>query len=94
MWSLLQKMRGAGSTSAARSDSELLTVEFAISGMHCTSCSMNIDGELEDTPGVVRAETSYAQARTVVRFDERVVTSAAIAVIITDLGYTVSQITH
>ena len=36
-----------------------------IKGMHCTSCAMNIDGELEDTKGVKEANTSYAKQKTI-----------------------------
>ena len=35
-------------------------VTLKITGMHCPSCAMNIDGALEDTAGVIEAETSYA----------------------------------
>lgn len=37
--------------------------------MHCTSCAMNIDGELEDTEGVKEAKTNYAKQQTEVTFD-------------------------
>lgn len=40
-----------------------------IFGMHCTSCAMNIDGELEDTEGVKEAKTNYAKQQTEVTFD-------------------------
>ncbi len=36
-------------------------VIFKIQGMHCTSCAMNIDGELEDTEGIKEAKTNYAK---------------------------------
>lgn len=41
-----------------------------IKDMHCTSCAINIDGELEDTPGVISAGTNYAKAESKVEFDE------------------------
>ncbi|MBP7832423.1 MAG: heavy-metal-associated domain-containing protein [Candidatus Levybacteria bacterium] len=44
-------------------------VKLKIDGMHCTSCAMNIDGELEDTKGVLEAETSYAKQLATVGFD-------------------------
>ncbi len=44
-------------------------VLFKIKGMHCTSCAMNIDGELEDTEGVRLTKTSYAKQQTEVTFD-------------------------
>ncbi len=49
--------------------STLTKKQFAIEGMHCTSCAMTIDWELEDVAGVQEADTSYADARTVVTFD-------------------------
>ena len=45
------------------------TIKLNISGMHCTSCAMNIDGELEDTEGVKEAKTNYAKQVTEVTFD-------------------------
>ena len=30
----------------------MLTLMFTIIGMHCSSCAMSIDGELEDTEGI------------------------------------------
>ena len=40
-----------------------------IDGMHCTSCSMSIDMDLEDLEGVSKAQTSYAKQETEVEFD-------------------------
>ncbi len=47
------------------------TVKLNIFGMHCTSCAMNIDGELEDTEGVKEAKTNYAKQQTEVTFDPK-----------------------
>lgn len=44
-------------------------VKFNIFGMHCTSCAMNIDGELEDTEGVKESKTNYAKQQTEVIFN-------------------------
>lgn len=49
-------------------------VKLNIFGMHCTSCAMNIDGELEDTEGVKEAKTNYARQQTEVTFDPEKVT--------------------
>ncbi|MCD8507749.1 cation transporter [Candidatus Woesebacteria bacterium] len=59
--------------------------------MHCTSCSMNIDGELEDTPGVVSASTNYARATTKVVFDPQTVTPKKLMQVVEKLGYTATQ---
>lgn len=34
-------------------------VKLKINGMHCTSCAMLIDGDLEDLEGVKSASTNY-----------------------------------
>lgn len=60
---------------------------FKISGMHCTSCAMNIDGELEDTDGVKEANTNYAKACTEVTFDTDKLTHEKIISIIEEVGY-------
>lgn len=60
---------------------------FKISGMHCTSCAMNIDGELEDTDGIKESNTNYAKSETSVEFDEEKVTERVIIEIIKKIGY-------
>ncbi|MDA1079813.1 MAG: heavy-metal-associated domain-containing protein [bacterium] len=67
-------------------------VTFKIDGMHCTSCSMNIDGELEDTEGVISANTSYKSGTTKVVFDEGVISKDEIQGIIEALQYTVKEL--
>ncbi len=48
-------------------------VLLKITGMHCTSCAMNIDGDLEDyIKGVKSAKTNYAKQETEVEFEEEV----------------------
>ncbi len=64
--------------------------EFSISGMHCTSCALNIDGALEDLPGVVSATTNYARSRTKVEFDETKVTAQLLQQTIEKEGYQVT----
>lgn len=65
-------------------------IVLKINGMHCTSCSMNIDGELEDTEGVKEASTNYASQKTEVTFDEEKVAEEKIISVIEGLGYTAS----
>jgi copper chaperone CopZ len=60
---------------------------FKISGMHCTSCAMNIDGELEDTPGVKSANTNYAKSQTNVKYDPDKVTDKDLSAAIRRAGY-------
>lgn len=66
------------------------TITLKISGMHCSSCAMNIDGELEDAEGVKEASTNYAAQKTEVTFDEAKIAEKQIITIIEGLGYTAS----
>jgi len=45
------------------------TTTFKINGMHCTSCALNIDFELEDIEGIIDSETHYAKQVLTVTFD-------------------------
>ncbi len=67
-------------------------VVFKIDGMHCVSCSLNIDGELEDTQGVMSASTSYARSMCQVTFDSSKVKEKDLVKIIQKLGYTVTDV--
>lgn len=73
----------------SKKDGENIT--FSITGMHCTSCGMNIDGELEDTQGVIHASTSYAKSETRIIFDSKEITREKLVSVIEQLGYTVSE---
>lgn len=65
--------------------------QFKVNGMHCTSCAMNIEGELEDLKGIIKANVNFAKQLTQVEYDEKVVTSQQIIATIQKLGYEVSQ---
>lgn len=67
----------------------MIKQKFIIVGMHCTSCAINIDGELEDTAGVTSSRTSYAKQQTDVEFDPSVVSAQTITEIISSIGYEV-----
>ena len=50
--------------------SKIVKKKLKIEGMHCTSCAMNIDFDLEDLEGVKKCQTSYAKQESEVEFDE------------------------
>lgn len=60
---------------------------FKISGMHCTSCALNIDLDLEEVEGVRKSNTSYAKQETVVEFDSDIIRTDKIMEIIKKTGY-------
>ncbi|MDQ0939316.1 heavy-metal-associated domain-containing protein [Streptomyces sp. V1I1] len=54
-----------------------------IEGMHCNSCGLLIDDELEDIPGVRSSSTDVKAGRTTVRLEEGadVATAALVAAV-------------
>ncbi|MER5486955.1 heavy metal-associated domain-containing protein [Streptomyces sp. NPDC002812] len=61
-------------------------MEFTVTGMHCNSCGLLIDDEVEELAGVVASATSLRTGRTVVDTDRPVDPAAVIAAIAT-AGY-------
>ena len=59
-----------------------------IEGMHCSSCAMNIDFDLEDLNGVASATTNYAKGECEVEFDENILSVDKIIKQIQLTGYT------
>lgn len=68
------------------------TIKLSLKGLHCTSCIMNIEGGLEDTPGVKKVSASYAKSEAEVTYEEDVITPEKIVGIIKKLGYEASVI--
>lgn len=58
-----------------------------INGMHCTSCSLLIDGDLEDTEGVISTTTHYAKQETHIVIEEEKITVEKAIEIIRKTGY-------
>lgn len=67
------------------------TLQLTISGMHCSSCAMNIDNSIEEIPGVISSKTSYAKAEAEVVFKPGKVNRPAAEKVIQDLGYSVTK---
>lgn len=66
----------------------MIKKKFKITGMHCSSCALNIDFDLEDLEGVKFAKTSYAAQVTEVEFDKDMVSDQQILESIKKSGYT------
>ena len=66
-------------------------IEFHIKGMHCSACSMNIDGTLEDLDGVIEASTSYAKGVARVTYDPTKIQPSQRKEAIEKLEYTVAD---
>lgn len=68
------------------------TVAFTIDGMHCNSCAMSIDWEVEELDGIVDASTSFARQTTVVTYDPAKVEPPAILSAIRRAGFVARSI--
>lgn len=68
-------------------EENIKTIKLNLQGLHCASCIMNIEGELEDTPGVKKVAASFARSEAEVTYDEGVVKLEKILEIISKLGY-------
>jgi copper chaperone CopZ len=66
-------------------------ITFTIEGMHCTSCAMNIDGELEELAGVSEARTSYAKGETRITYDPQHVNTDQLIEAIHRAGYRIRE---
>lgn len=66
---------------------KIIKKKFKIEGMHCTSCAMNIDMDLEDLEGIKKSQTSYAKQQSEVEFDPKVVKIKTIIETIKKIGY-------
>ena len=62
-------------------------ITLKIIGMHCTACAMNIDGELEDSAGVIAVNTNYAKAQTKIKFNDSIISPEQIKAVIKKAGY-------
>lgn len=67
------------------------TITLKLSGLHCSSCSLNIDSELEDLPGVISTSTSYAKQESVITYDPMIIDPSQFTDVIEKLGYSVVQ---
>ena len=67
----------------------VVSKKYKISGMHCSSCAIDIDGTLEDTDGIEESKTSYAKAETEIKFDESKIKESEIKKLISSTGYSV-----
>ncbi len=67
--------------------SKIIKKKLTIEGMHCSSCAMNVDFDLEDLDGVRMSKTNYAKQETEIEFDEEKVSEKDIIEQIKNTGY-------
>lgn len=62
-------------------------IKLKIDGMHCNSCALLIDSDLEDLEGVKCSSTNYAKSETEVEFDEEIVKLDKLVETVSKTGY-------
>lgn len=62
--------------------------KFKIVDMHCSSCALSIDMDLEDLEGIKFSNTSYAKGETEVEYDPEKVDEQKVLEAIKNTGYT------
>ncbi len=61
---------------------------FKVEGMHCTSCALMIESDLEDAG--VTSSCSYAKETLDVEFDEKKIDEEIIRKVVSKSGYTIA----
>lgn len=64
-------------------------LKLALSGLHCSSCAVNIDLTLEDLEGVVNSKTNYAKSNASIDYFPEKTNPEKIIAEIEKLGYKV-----
>ncbi len=70
----------------------MIKKKLQIQGMHCSSCAMNIDFDLEDLEGVKSSKTSYAKEMCEVEFDPVKIKDKDLIEVVKKAGYTVVDV--
>lgn len=61
---------------------------YKVDGMHCTSCALIIESDLEDAG--VKARCNYAKETLEVEYDEKKMTEKKISEVVVKAGYLIS----
>lgn len=64
------------------------TKVFKITDMHCTSCALSVDLDLEEQNGVMESNTNYASGTSEVKYDDEKISEEKIIESIKKTGYT------
>lgn len=67
--------------------SEISNLKLSLSGLHCSSCAVNIDLSLEDLNGVQNSTTNYAKSFSVISYEAAKIDPKTIIAEINKLGY-------
>lgn len=71
-----------------------MQLQIGIDGMHCASCSSNVEKNLNALKGISTAHVNLALEEAMVEFDERKLDKEDIFKSITELGFTIRESVH
>lgn len=94
LWSNRGDLSFAQIIPSERSESKdpMIKKKLKIEGMHCSSCCLAIDMDLEDLEGIINVKTSYAKAETEIEFDPAKLDEEQILQTIKKSGYEATPI--
>ncbi|MGA2576513.1 MAG: heavy metal-associated domain-containing protein [Bryobacteraceae bacterium] len=64
---------------------------YRIRGFSCITCAVGLETMLRQQKGIVRANTSYPDAKATIEFDPQLVTGNWLRAFIADKGFTVEE---
>ncbi|MFS8159732.1 MAG: heavy-metal-associated domain-containing protein [Candidatus Roizmanbacteria bacterium] len=67
-------------------------ITLKVNGMHCASCALSIDFDLEDLEGVQKVKTNYAPGTCDVEYDDEKISVETILKQIEGVGYEALQV--
>lgn len=85
MWLFNNRQNNESRQDSQSSQNE--TVHLTIGGMHCVSCGLNVDGTLEDLPGVAKAQTDYAKGISKIEYEPSQISVDQMITAVEGLGY-------
>jgi copper chaperone CopZ len=65
----------------------MFKVKYKVPDMHCSACSMRLEGIEDDLPGIRAIKASYHKQEMLVEFDETLVSEAQIQAAAQEMGY-------
>lgn len=83
---------GAASISAAAAATprEDRSVVYKVNGFTCVTCAVGLEVMLRGTPGVTRANASYAERKVAIGFDSHLTTEKQLREFISSCGFSVA----
>ncbi|HXE11388.1 MAG TPA: heavy-metal-associated domain-containing protein [Bryobacteraceae bacterium] len=70
---------------------ETVKVTYSIKGFTCVTCAVGLDTLLRQQKGVIRSQSSYPEAKSVIVFDPRLISESELKAFIAEMGFSVAE---